>query len=273
MPASAAVEELAAARAQEREDVLEVGCGAGRGAEGRRMGRATARGEEDEGRETAADLEAARADVLVRQPIAREMKDRTEQDRREPRPGGGAGRGTSSPREARRSRLRPSRRPRETRADATSRAWRAEPPQDTLAEVAVAFQQTATCRSDNASEHGRDGWPNRSLFNRELVSRPGLAVAAQFSFRQLCFGRERVERTLERKPAAMAELEGGPGQRRLTETPLRKLLDFARRWGLGHPMTSLRRLCYGGKKVTSVVLSVTHNRDGSVGASCHRGNA
>jgi hypothetical protein len=28
---------------------------------------------------------------------------------------------------------------------------------------------------------------------------------------------------------------------------------------------------YGGKKATSVVLSVTHNRDGSVKASCHRG--
>ena len=80
MPASAAVEEFGAARAQEREDVLEVGCGARRGAEGRRIDRATARGEEDEARETAADLEAARADVLVRQPIAREMKDRTEQD-------------------------------------------------------------------------------------------------------------------------------------------------------------------------------------------------
>ena len=65
MPPSAAVEELAAAQAQEREDVLEVGCGTGRGAEGRRIDRATARGEEDEARETAADLEAARADVLV----------------------------------------------------------------------------------------------------------------------------------------------------------------------------------------------------------------
>jgi hypothetical protein len=51
----------------------------------------------------------------------------------------------------------------------------------------------------------------------------------------LCFGRERVERTLERKPAAMAELEGRPGQKRLTESLLRKLLDFARRRGLGHP--------------------------------------
>ena len=53
---------------------------------------------------------------------------------------------------------------------------------------------------------------------------------------------ELVERTLERKSAAMAELEGRPGQRRLTETLLRKLLDFARRRGLGHPITSLRSL-------------------------------
>jgi hypothetical protein len=30
---------------------------------------------------------------------------------------------------------------------------------------------------------------------------------------------------------------------------------------------------YGGKKVTSVVLSVDHNADGSVRASCHRGKA
>jgi hypothetical protein len=30
---------------------------------------------------------------------------------------------------------------------------------------------------------------------------------------------------------------------------------------------------YGGKNVISVVLSVTHNRDGSVTASCRRGNA
>jgi len=30
---------------------------------------------------------------------------------------------------------------------------------------------------------------------------------------------------------------------------------------------------YGGKHVISVTLSVTHNRDGSVAASCHRDNA
>lgn len=107
-----------------------------------------------------------------------------------------------------------------------------------LTEVSVRFQQTATCRIDNANEEVSNRWSIRSLLNRELVGRPDLTLAAQFSFRQLCFGRERVERTLERKPAAMAELEGRPSRRRLTETLLRKLLDFARRRGLGHPMTS-----------------------------------
>jgi hypothetical protein len=76
VPASAAVEELAAARVQEREDVLEVGCGARPGAERCRVERAAARGEEDEACETAANLEAPRADVLVGQPVAREVEDR-----------------------------------------------------------------------------------------------------------------------------------------------------------------------------------------------------
>jgi len=70
VPAAAVVEELAAARAQEREDVLEVRGGARRGTERRRIERAAPRGEEDEARETAGDLEAARADVLVRQAVA-----------------------------------------------------------------------------------------------------------------------------------------------------------------------------------------------------------
>jgi len=53
VPAAAAVEELAAARAQERENVLEIRCRARRGAERRRIERAAARGEEDEAREPA----------------------------------------------------------------------------------------------------------------------------------------------------------------------------------------------------------------------------
>jgi len=80
------------------------------------------------------------------------------------------------------------------------------------------------------------------LYSIANLSADLLAVAARFSFRELCFGRERVERTLERKPAAMAEMEGRPGQRCLTETLMRKLLDFARQRGLGHSMTSLRSL-------------------------------
>jgi hypothetical protein len=93
VPASAAVEELAAVWAQEGQDVLEVGCGARSGAERRRIERAAACGEEDEARETAADLEAARADVFVRQPITREVKDRAQQERRDPRATRGTGRG------------------------------------------------------------------------------------------------------------------------------------------------------------------------------------
>src|SRR5439155_19550997 len=64
VPASAAVEELATAWAQPRQHVLEVRRGTRRGAERRRIERTPARGKEDEARETAADLETARADVL-----------------------------------------------------------------------------------------------------------------------------------------------------------------------------------------------------------------
>jgi hypothetical protein len=70
------MEELASARAQEREDVLEVRGGARRGAKCRWIERASARGQEQEARETAADLEATRADVLMGQAVAREVEDR-----------------------------------------------------------------------------------------------------------------------------------------------------------------------------------------------------
>jgi hypothetical protein len=46
------------------------------------------------GRETAADLEATRADVPARQAVAREVEDRPEDERRESRSAGGAGCGT-----------------------------------------------------------------------------------------------------------------------------------------------------------------------------------
>jgi hypothetical protein len=73
--------------------VLEVRGGARRGAKHRRIERASPRGEEQEARETAADLEATRADVLVRQAVPREVEDRPEEERREPRSAGGAGHG------------------------------------------------------------------------------------------------------------------------------------------------------------------------------------
>lgn len=76
VPAEAVVEELPSARAQEGEDVLEIRGGARRGAKRRRIERASPRGEEEEARKTAANLEAARADVLVRQAVAREVEDR-----------------------------------------------------------------------------------------------------------------------------------------------------------------------------------------------------
>jgi hypothetical protein len=119
VPASAAVEELPAAWAQEREDVLEVGCGARPSAERCRIERAAAGGEEDEAHETAADLEAARADVLVRQPIAREVEDRAKQERRESRPAGGTGRGARRHVKRDDHGYRPSRQAHETRAEPT----------------------------------------------------------------------------------------------------------------------------------------------------------
>jgi hypothetical protein len=73
--------------------VLEVRGGTCRGAKCRRIEWASPRGEEKEAREAAADLEATRADVLVRQAIAREVKDRPKKERPESRPARGAGRG------------------------------------------------------------------------------------------------------------------------------------------------------------------------------------
>jgi hypothetical protein len=70
------MEELSSARAQEREDVLEVRGGARRSAQRRRIERASPRAKEEEARETASDLEATRADVLVRQAVAGEVEDR-----------------------------------------------------------------------------------------------------------------------------------------------------------------------------------------------------
>jgi hypothetical protein len=73
VPAEAVVEELPSARTQQGEDVLEVGGGTRRRAERRRIEWASPQGEEKKARNTAADLEATRADVLVWQAVAGEV--------------------------------------------------------------------------------------------------------------------------------------------------------------------------------------------------------
>jgi len=66
-------EELAPARPRQRQDMLEVGCGRGAAADHGRVER-TARGrEQPEQREPGPDLEAARADVAVRDAVAEEV--------------------------------------------------------------------------------------------------------------------------------------------------------------------------------------------------------
>jgi len=77
VPAEPVVKELPSTRTQEGEDVLEIGGGARRRAEGRRIERASPRGEEDDAPETADDLDSTRVDVPVRHAIAREVENRT----------------------------------------------------------------------------------------------------------------------------------------------------------------------------------------------------
>jgi len=95
VPAESVVKELSSARAQEREDVLEVRGGTRHGAKRRRIERASPPGEEEDTRKTAANLEATRVDVLVRQAIACEVEDWPKDERRTSRPARGAGRGAS----------------------------------------------------------------------------------------------------------------------------------------------------------------------------------
>lgn len=71
-----------------------------------------------------------------------------------------------------------------------------------------------------------------------------------------------------------------PGTRRAFPAGLLRVGDIVSCDILGHKLevgvpTDSRTSSngYGGKHVISVTLSVTHNRDGSVAASCHRGNA
>ena len=158
VPAAAAVEELATARAQEGEDVLEVGGGARRGTERRRIERAAARGEEDEARETAADLEAARADVLVRQAVAREVEDRPQEERREPRPTGGTGRGARRHMKRDDHGYRPSRWARETRADATLVGERLEDIGAAADPLRTASRTMGGQLNSRARQHKKERW-------------------------------------------------------------------------------------------------------------------
>ena len=91
MPA-VVVEEFPSARAQEGKDVLEVGRGARGSAECRRIERASPSSEEEDARETAADLEPTRAEVSVWNAVTGDMENRPQKECREPRAGGCAGR-------------------------------------------------------------------------------------------------------------------------------------------------------------------------------------
>ena len=74
------VEEFPSAGAQERKDVLEVRRGARCSTKCRRIERAPPHGEEDDARDTAADLEATRAEVSVRNAVARDMENRPQKE-------------------------------------------------------------------------------------------------------------------------------------------------------------------------------------------------
>ena len=85
------MEELSSTWTEKRKNVLEV-----RGRACRRTKRggiewASPHGQESEARETTADLEPLRVDVLMRQAIACEVKCRPDEQRRESRPAGRAG--------------------------------------------------------------------------------------------------------------------------------------------------------------------------------------
>ena len=94
VPAAAAVEELPSARAQQREQVLEVRCRSRKRTEGGRIERAAPRREEGDGREPASYLEAAAGDVLVRDVGSREVERGSKQQRAPTRTGECASRRT-----------------------------------------------------------------------------------------------------------------------------------------------------------------------------------
>ena len=72
--------------------MLEVGRGARCGAKCRRIERASPRGKKEDARETAADLEPTRTEVLVRKAVACDVEARPKKEGGEPRAAGGASR-------------------------------------------------------------------------------------------------------------------------------------------------------------------------------------
>jgi len=81
VPAATAVKELLSARAQRRENVLEVRCRSRKRTEGGRIERAAPGGEKSDRPNPAPDLEAAAADVLMRKPVSGKVQERSKQQR------------------------------------------------------------------------------------------------------------------------------------------------------------------------------------------------
>ena len=84
------------ARTQDGKEMFEVGGGTRGGAKRGRIERASPRGEEQDASDAASYIEATRAEVLVRQAVAREVEDRPQQERRKSRPARRAGGGARS---------------------------------------------------------------------------------------------------------------------------------------------------------------------------------
>ena len=78
------VEEFPSAWAEEGEDVLQVRRGARCSAKRRRIERTSPRGEKEDARETADDLEPTRVEVSVRNAVACDVKSRSQNEGREP---------------------------------------------------------------------------------------------------------------------------------------------------------------------------------------------
>ncbi len=87
------VEQFPSARAHEWKNVLEVRRGARRRAKCRWIERTSPRAEEEDARQTAADLESTRVEVSVRKAVPRDMENRPQKECCESRAAGGARRG------------------------------------------------------------------------------------------------------------------------------------------------------------------------------------